>query len=338
MQYKLKKPLKAFYFNDNDVMRVHNAIRFMQVFNAMPDTFHCDPVKVGDCSPLSYRLTSVANKTAPFDITLTGGHYITVIDGDVFLFEEHKFREIFVVCGTLYDYLGERYELRDDVTVTVPPGGFYFYSLRDVVRQTITRKPVAEPLHEEDLRSWVVLGKEDSHIYKPVGLTVVYAGEKGAISFHKSVFEALFEPIEENKKDEPDKMNRKETQPKTTFSEIALEQLVEKLQGKDSLSEYIVAAGENAIQKGFIHEDNPNGKAAAIALIHSEASEVLEAVRRGNPRSEKIPTHSNMEEELADIAIRLFDFCYQFKLDLEGAIQKKMLYNIKREHKHGKVI
>lgn len=89
-----------------------------------------------------------------------------------------------------------------------------------------------------------------------------------------------------------------------------------------------------AVEKGF-WEDERN-KAEVIALIHSELSEALEALRNGNPASKKIPDYSQVEEELADAVIRICDWCGHDNLDLGGAIAAKLEHNRKRQKKHGK--
>ncbi len=48
--------------------------------------------------------------------------------------------------------------------------------------------------------------------------------------------------------------------------------------------------------------------AGGVTLIHSELSEMLEAVRK-DLQSEKLPGVSGEAEELADVMIRVFDFC-----------------------------
>ena len=69
-------------------------------------------------------------------------------------------------------------------------------------------------------------------------------------------------------------------------------------------------------------------KSSKIALLHSEVSELLEAVRKGDWRNE--------EEELADIFIRLLDYCGHYKVDLMQAVVTKQLHNYSRPYKHGK--
>jgi NTP pyrophosphatase (non-canonical NTP hydrolase) len=61
----------------------------------------------------------------------------------------------------------------------------------------------------------------------------------------------------------------------------------------------------------------------------------MEAYRSGNPESEKIPGFSQMEEELADVVIRLLDFAGGENLNIEGALIAKMAYNEKRPYRHG---
>lgn len=67
-----------------------------------------------------------------------------------------------------------------------------------------------------------------------------------------------------------------------------------------------------------------------IALMHSELSEALEALR--NSDSSK----NNVGEELADCCIRIFDYCEARDIDLEKEIIKKMDKNKIRPYKHGK--
>jgi len=90
---------------------------------------------------------------------------------------------------------------------------------------------------------------------------------------------------------------------------------------------------EIAKDHGWWDKDCNDGE--AIALMHSELSEALEALRNGNPISDKIPCHLNLTEELADCVIRIMDYCEGAELDLEEAILAKMEYNRTRPFMHG---
>ena len=90
----------------------------------------------------------------------------------------------------------------------------------------------------------------------------------------------------------------------------------------------------NAVNHGFWQEEPNDGE--RMALIHAEISEALEALRNGNPSSNKIMEYSSLEEELADTVIRIMDYAFGNDLDIAGAIIAKIEYNKSREYMHGK--
>lgn len=74
-------------------------------------------------------------------------------------------------------------------------------------------------------------------------------------------------------------------------------------------------------------------RAAKIALIHSEVSEMLEGVRKGL-MDDHLPDRLMEEVEGADTLIRLLDFAGGSSWDLAGAAQDKLAYNQQRaDHK-----
>ena len=94
-----------------------------------------------------------------------------------------------------------------------------------------------------------------------------------------------------------------------------------------------LAVHQNAVDKGFWGFPRNDGE--LLCLMHSEISEALEALRHGNPPSDHIPEFSAVEEELADVLLRIMDFGIHRGHRVAQALEAKMAFNAGRPHLHG---
>jgi NTP pyrophosphatase (non-canonical NTP hydrolase) len=95
---------------------------------------------------------------------------------------------------------------------------------------------------------------------------------------------------------------------------------------------------DNAVDKGFWEPNNQETHTIfylkQIAMIHSECSEVLEAIRKSKGDRQVV-------EELADIIIRTLDLYWGLKEDgytdisLHDTYMEKTAYNEQRARMHG---
>jgi NTP pyrophosphatase (non-canonical NTP hydrolase) len=130
------------------------------------------------------------------------------------------------------------------------------------------------------------------------------------------------------------------------------------------MEQLIKRAHEMAKEKGFWETER--NVPEILMLIVSELSESLEALRKDhyadkgvvkdllqdlelNKTDEEFVikalefkvkfdegVKSSFEDEIADVAIRLFDLCGGLGIDLQKHIELKMMYNSMRGYKHGK--
>jgi len=129
------------------------------------------------------------------------------------------------------------------------------------------------------------------------------------------------------------------------FETAMFYEIMEKLQQR---------AHANSKDKGFWDGEDNRNIPSKICLIHSELSEMLEAFRSGNPdctktlpdmngnplplaimKSANWKTMKSIEEEAADVFIRLLDLCEYLGIDLAQCTLVKMRYNEGIAKMHG---
>jgi len=133
--------------------------------------------------------------------------------------------------------------------------------------------------------------------------------------------------------------------------EEVLALLVELKQRRESdISEMVKSVHQNAKEHGWWEEERLFGE--IIALCHSELSEALEEHRNNRKpneiyyrdskngatatwKSENFNKPEGVPIELADVIIRIFDYCGHANIDIKSAIVEKMQYNKGRPYKHG---
>ena len=76
-------------------------------------------------------------------------------------------------------------------------------------------------------------------------------------------------------------------------------------------------------------EDKSRPVPELLCLVHSEVSEALEGYRK-DLMDDHLTDRKMLEVELADAVIRIFDMAGGLGLDLSGAIDEKLAYNLNR--------
>jgi NTP pyrophosphatase (non-canonical NTP hydrolase) len=113
-----------------------------------------------------------------------------------------------------------------------------------------------------------------------------------------------------------------------------------------SLTQLRIEAHATAVEHGFT-DATPLEE---LCLIHTEISEAVEDIREGKELNAFLYKISNLAttdkysphlkpigipSEMADIIIRVLDFCGKHRIDIERAVLEKMEYNKTRPFKHG---
>jgi len=124
-----------------------------------------------------------------------------------------------------------------------------------------------------------------------------------------------------------------------------------------TIHELVYESFETSKSKGWHDQEADATVGDRLMLMVSELSEALEEFRNGVPLARiyfnrpgcvapfdyedgsnvngKLPKPEGVPVELADVVIRIGDFCGKHGIDLERALRLKMAYNKTRPPRHG---
>lgn len=97
-----------------------------------------------------------------------------------------------------------------------------------------------------------------------------------------------------------------------------------------------VRVHDTAQDKGWY--DTPREIGTTLMLMVCELSEAMEVFRDDPSMQEpdaKLPEHTAMAVELADVVIRIMDFAEYNEIDVSAAVSAKAHYNESRPYRHG---
>ena len=109
---------------------------------------------------------------------------------------------------------------------------------------------------------------------------------------------------------------------------------------KKSINELVADCYGMAQEKGW-WDDGDRNIGELMMLFTCEVAEAYEEYRNGHDVTEVYYNDSKPDKpegipiELADVLIRIFDFCGRYGIDLESAIETKIEYNATRPYRHG---
>jgi len=98
-----------------------------------------------------------------------------------------------------------------------------------------------------------------------------------------------------------------------------------------TLNDYCTECYNIALAHGWW--DRERSPLEIAALLMTELAEFVEEARRGGVVDGGITEAA--KEELADVFIRLADYCGRMKIDLDDQVQVKMDKNRNRPYRHG---
>jgi len=93
-------------------------------------------------------------------------------------------------------------------------------------------------------------------------------------------------------------------------------------------------AHEEAKANGWWENGDRNFGELCMLMV-TEISEAFEYHRKGGGKDDHLPEREGSDVEMADVIIRVLDYCGRNQIDIGTIVREKLMYNRTRGYRHG---